>query len=190
MDARLAEEDDAGLARRVADAGRTRDVAAEAALCRRLGPRVRLFGLKNLRDEAAAKDLAQDVLMIVLEKLRDGAIRDPAQVASFALGTARQRVVDWRRGERRRERLRETYPVLPLRDDEMASEPIVSTHLVSCLEALPERERTVLVLTFYQERPAAAVAAELALSPGNVRVIRHRGLQRLRGCLESKEGAR
>ena len=55
-----------------------------------------------------------------------------------------------------------------------------------CLGALPERERAVLVMTFYDDRPADAVAAELGLSAGNVRVIRHRGLERLRGCMDDR----
>ena len=58
-----------------------------------------------------------------------------------------------------------------------------------CLGALPERERAVLVMTFYDDRPADAVAAELKLAAGNVRVIRHRGLMRLRGCMMAEEGA-
>jgi DNA-directed RNA polymerase specialized sigma24 family protein len=31
--------------------------------------------------------------------------------------------------------------------------------------------------------PADTLARELNLTPGNVRVIRHRGLERLRGCV-------
>ena len=45
-------DDDAALARRISG---QRDAAAEAALCRRFGPRIRLYGLKHLRSEAAAK---------------------------------------------------------------------------------------------------------------------------------------
>jgi RNA polymerase sigma-70 factor (ECF subfamily) len=39
------------------------------------------------------------------------------------------------------------------------------------------------LLTFYDDMPAEALARELDLSPANVRVIRHRGLERLRGCV-------
>jgi RNA polymerase sigma-70 factor (ECF subfamily) len=178
------EDDDAALARRIGNAAPARDAAAEAELCRRFAPRLRLYGLKHLRSEAAAADLVQDVLMLVLTKLRAGAVRDAEQIASFMLGTARQTVIDWQRGGRRRARLLETYAgdLVPAAQDD--SEPLDSRRLDDCLGALPERERTVLVMTFYDDRPAAAVAAELKLSAGNVRVIRHRGLERLRGCLE------
>ena len=54
---------------------------------------------------------------------------------------------------------------------------------MGCLERLSERERTVLVMTFYDDMPAEALARELGLSPANVRVIRHRGLERLRACV-------
>ena len=181
-------EDDAALARRIIGSAPGRDAAAEAAICRRLGPRIRLYGLKHLRNEAAAADLMQDVLMMVLQKLRDGAIRDPEQVVSFVLGTARQMVIDGRRSGRRRVRILEAFPVDLTPADDEVSEPLDTKRLGRCLSGLPERERTVLVLTFYDDRPADAVAAELGLSAGNVRVIRHRGLERLRGCMEAAGG--
>jgi RNA polymerase sigma-70 factor, ECF subfamily len=180
--------DDAALARRIIGSAPARDAAAEAEICRRLGPRIRLYGLKHLRSEAAAADLMQDVLMIVLQKLRDGAIRDPEQLVSFVLGTARQTVIDSRRSGRRRVRILEAFPIDLTPADEVPSDPLDTKRLGPCLSALPERERTVLVLTFYDDRSADAVAAELGLSAGNVRVIRHRGLERLRGCMEAAGG--
>ena len=185
-------KDDAALARRIIDcAPERRDAAAEAELFRRLGPRIRLYGLKHLRSEAAAADLVQDVLMLLLDKLREGAVREPSQVASFALGTARQTVIDWRRSGARRTRLLEKFPIdlMPSEPSGEGPEPIDAERLRGCLGALPERERAVLVMTFYDDRPADAVAAELGLSAGNVRVIRHRGLERLRGCMTAAEGA-
>jgi RNA polymerase sigma-70 factor (ECF subfamily) len=178
-------EDDAAIARRIASCAPARDSAAEAELCRRLGPRIRLYGRKHLRNEAAAADLMQDVLVLLLGKLREGSVRDPEQIASFALGTARQMVVDRRRGDARRARILEKFPidVLPAELAEEEPEPIDAERLKRCLGALPERERAVLVMTFYDDRPADAVAADLKLSAGNVRVIRHRGLERLRGCM-------
>jgi RNA polymerase sigma-70 factor (ECF subfamily) len=178
------EDDDASLARRIIGSAPGRDAAAEAELCRRFGARIRLYGLKHLRDAAAAADLMQDVLVMVLTKLRDGAIREPERVASFVLGAARQTVIDWQRGGRRRTKILEAFPLDLLPGDEEAPEPVDRARLGDCLAALPERERAVLVMTFYDDRPAEAVAAELRVSAGNVRVIRHRGLERLRGCME------
>jgi RNA polymerase sigma-70 factor (ECF subfamily) len=183
-------DDDAALARRIAACAPARDAAAENELCRRLGPRIRLYALKHLRNEAAAADLMQDILIMTLEKLRTGAVREPERLASFVLGTARQMVVDGRRNRARRERILEAFP-LDLETGHLApdgADSIDGARLRGCLDALPERERTVLVMTFYDDRPADAVGAELGLSAGNVRVIRHRGLERLRGCMSLEEG--
>jgi RNA polymerase sigma-70 factor (ECF subfamily) len=178
-------QDDTVLARRILERAPARDPAAETELCKRLAPRIRLFGLKHLRNEAAASDLAQDVLIVLLTKLREGAVRDPGQVVSFVLGTARQMVVDGRRTGARRDRLLEAFQLDVLPADEGAPETLDTARLGRCLAALSERERAVLVMTFYDDRPADAVASELGLKAGNVRVIRHRGLARLRDCMEA-----
>jgi RNA polymerase sigma-70 factor (ECF subfamily) len=177
------EEEDAALVRRIATAAPGRDAAAEAEVCRRFAPRVRLFGLRHLRNEAAAADLAQDVLIITLEKLRSGVVRDAERLAAFVLGTARQCIVDSRRNTRRRERILDTFPIdLPALVDQ-GSEPLDTDRLGECLQSLPERERTVLLMTFYADDSAQTVGAALGLSAANVRVVRHRGIQHLRDCM-------
>src|ERR1044072_1432431 len=103
------EPEDRELARRILAAGARRDADAEAELCRRVAPRIRLYGLRHLRSEAAAADLVQDVLMLTLEKLRAGAVREFDKLASFILGTCRQTVIDGRRGGRRRGRRLENF---------------------------------------------------------------------------------
>lgn len=175
--------DDAALARRVAAAGRAPDAAAEAELYRRLAPRVRLYGLRHLRDRAAAADLVQQVLLMTLERLRAGEVREPERIASFVLGACRMTVMEMRRGQKRREE------ILALHADNQeafeAPEPLaLDPHrLAGCLERLSERERSVVVMSFFADKAADEVGAELGLSGGNVRVIRHRALGRLRNCM-------
>src|SRR6478609_5264435 len=77
---------DAQLARRAATGS---DRAAEEELCRRFAPRIRLYGLRHLRDEDRAADLVQAVLMAVLQAARAGRIADPERVDRFMLGTSR-----------------------------------------------------------------------------------------------------
>jgi len=180
--------DDAALARRIAEAGSAPDSAAETELYRRLAPRVRLYGLRHLRDWQAAADLVQQVLLMTLERLREGKVREPEKIASFVLGTCRMTVLEIRRGTRRREALLETWGGAA---EAFASpEPLVldPDRLAGCLEALSERERSVVVLSFFAEKPAEEVGAELAISGGNVRVIRHRAIARLRECMGAEEG--
>jgi len=176
--------DEAALARRIVAAAPSRDRDAEGELYRRLAPRVRLYGLKHLRDAVAAADLAQDVLLMTLQRLRSGEIREPDRVASFVLGTSRQMVIDRRRGETRHQRILAAFAV-DLTPPEVGSDHYVldSARLRRCLELLPERERTIVLLSFYDERSAADVGSEVGLSAANVRVVRHRSIERLRNCL-------
>jgi len=174
--------EDAELARRIAAAGERIDSAAESELYRRLAPRVRLYGLRHLRDPHAAHDLVQQVLLTTLERLRAGKLREPERIASFVLGMCRMTVLEIRRGTWRREQLLETYGGTEAFD---APEPLAldGERLAKCLEALAERERSVVSLSFFAEQAGDEVAKALGLSAGNVRVIRHRALGKLRECM-------
>lgn len=174
---------DAALASRIAAAGTRVDFAAETELYRRLAPRVRLYGLRHLRDPHAAHDLVQQVLLMTLERLRADKLRDPERIASFVLGMCRMVVLEIRRGTRRRETLLATYG--DTAEAIEAPEPLAldADKLAACLEALAERERTVVVLTFFADKSGDEVAGALGLTAGNVRVIRHRAIARLRTCM-------
>jgi len=52
-----------------------------------------------------------------------------------------------------------------------------------CLHRLAERDRRVLVLSFYAEKTSAEIAGELRVTATVVRVARHRALGRLRDCV-------
>jgi RNA polymerase sigma-70 factor, ECF subfamily len=179
---------DAVLAQRVMDASPAIDGPAEAELCRRFAPRIRRYGLKHLRDGAAAADLVQDVLMMTLKRLREGRLREPDKIASFVLGTCRQVVVDQGRGARRRQQLLEVYADDVPISAPASGPPLDADRLRLCLEGLAQRDRTVILLSFYDQSPAADVAAQLGLTEHNVRVIRHRSLKRLRACMEGGAG--
>lgn len=88
--------DDAALAARIAAGAAARDLAAEAELYRRLAPRVRLSGLRHLRDPHAAADLVQHVLLLAIERLRAGRVREPERIASYVLGAARMTALEMR----------------------------------------------------------------------------------------------
>lgn len=180
----LAGVDDGTLARMIASSPAGTAIEAEAELYRRFAPRVRLFGLKHLRDDASAHDLAQQALLVTLERLRARDVREPDQIGSFILGTSRMLAQAQQRTDRRRAELRAEYAHLTSASVEPAAMPVDRAQLEECLQQLGQRERSVLVLTFYAERPAAAIGNALAMSAGAVRVARHRALARMRDCLE------
>lgn len=157
--------------------------AAEQTLLARLAPRVRLYGLRHLRDEQAAADLVQQVLLIVLESLRDGRVNDPEKLVSFVLGTCRMVVMDQRRGAQRRQKLLEKYPNEFPTTEPAREGPVDLDVLERCLQGLAERELSVISMSYFEEQGSAVVGASLGLSEANVRVIRHRALGRLRNCM-------
>ena len=178
---------DGDLARAIAAGAGTAD-AAETELYRRFAPRVRLYGLRHLRDEDAARDLMQQVLLLTIEKLRDGAVRDMDMIGSFILGTSRMVAVNLKRRDRRREALLEAFP---MEYPAVSAAPAVmdEQELEGCLSTLAERERTVVLLTFYGDRSSREIAQTLGTSDGNVRVIRSRAIDRLRVCMGAAERA-
>ena len=149
--------DDGAVARAVAATDADETTAAETELYRRFAPRVRLFGLKHLPDRSAADDLAQQVMLVVITRLRAGEVREPDQIGSFVLGTSRMTVAGQRRGDRRRAAIVARFEPF----DEATEAPndlaLDSRRLAPCLAALRERERTIVLLTYYADRSATEI---------------------------------
>jgi RNA polymerase sigma-70 factor (ECF subfamily) len=156
---------------------------AEAELFRRLAPRIRLYGLRYLRDEHASEDLTQQVLITTLEALRAGRLREPEKLASFVLGTCRMTVLNLTRTARKKERLLAQFGAGLLAPVQPSMPRLDHERLFRCVQDLKERERTVVVMTFHDEQTGADVASFLGVSEANVRVIRHRAIRRLRECM-------
>src|SRR4051794_13336267 len=81
------------------------DVKAERAICHRFAERIRAYGMRHLRNESAAKDLVQVVLLAVLQALREGRVADPERLDAYVSGTCRNAAMDLRRGAIRQERV-------------------------------------------------------------------------------------
>jgi RNA polymerase sigma-70 factor, ECF subfamily len=181
---------DAELARRIATGADEPARREEALLVERFARRVRLYGLRHLRDADQAADLVQDVMRLVLERLRAGEVREPDRIGSFILGTARMMARDARRRSRRQQDLGERMAAEAPAARVGPSEGVADLdRLEQCLQALTERERTVVVLSFQGGEAAPDIAGALGLSAANVRVIRHRAVARLRTCMGAGEEA-
>ncbi len=161
------------------------DSEAETELFRRMSPRIRLYGLRHLRDEHASDDLTQLVLIATLGTLRAGRLRDPEKLVSFVLGTCRMTVLDLRRNAQRKKRLLERFGAGLLAPAPSPLPHLDHEQLTRCVGNLKERERAVVVMSFYDERVCADVAGFLGVSEANVRVIRHRAIRQLRECMET-----
>jgi RNA polymerase sigma-70 factor (ECF subfamily) len=183
----LSTASDGDLATAIAAAPAGAAQAEESELYRRFARRVRLYGLRHLRDDAAADDLAQQVLLVAIERLRAGEVRNPDEIGSFILGTSRMVAGSMSRKTRRREALLALFhaPDRYVEPPDAAAGDIDA--MERCLHGLAERDRRVLLLTFYAEKTSAEIAAELGVTGTVVRVARHRALGRLRDCVGMPE---
>jgi RNA polymerase sigma-70 factor (ECF subfamily) len=156
----------------------------ERAICLRYADRIRAYGLRHLRDGAAAQDLVQQVLLTVLQALRAGRVEDLGKLDAYVLGTCRNTVMDMRRADTRQRRVAERASAGLPEGYEPEWSGVDRTRLVRCLGALEPRDFAIVVATFVEDRDTDEIGARMNLTPGNVRVIRHRALARLLACVE------
>jgi len=177
----------AELARRV-QAGGADAAAAEAELCKRFWQRARLYGLRHLRGVTEAEDLAQRVMEVMLTSLRTGRVDDLELLDRYVLGVCRNVAHTLRRSGERAARAAQRLALEPTPSPEQPPEPPWGTHLVerltSCLTELSRREQGVVQWSFSERRSSTEIAEQFGVTPGNVRIIRHRALRKLRDCLD------
>ena len=138
------------------------------------------LGLLLTGDGAEGEELAQEALVRTWWRWK--LVRRPDDPASYA----RRVLVNRRRSLLRRAAVEARYLarsrpedlVVPAGDER-------ALVLWQAVQALPARQRAVLVLRFHQDLPEAEVARLLGLPVGTVKSLAHRGLARLRGDLGS-----
>lgn len=162
-------------------AGSDRDADLVAAeLVERFRPRLAMFAQRRLGDAAAAEDAVQDTLSRVLVALREGRVRDlqalPAYLYEVLRHVCAHHVRSAVRGERAGTRLmdimdassHQTSPLSAL----IAADDV--RRLRTAIATLPADDQAIVRLTWVEGLKDDAIGERLGLSPGNVRVRRHR----------------
>jgi RNA polymerase sigma-70 factor (ECF subfamily) len=162
---------------------------AEQAFCQRYAARVHRYAERHLHDREAIADLTQQALLSVIEAMRAGRVDDPARLGAFVLSTWRYLAWDENRAAARQKRLHEALGSEPPPVVELSSSSLDAVRLQRCLGALGERERSVVLLTYCEDWPGQRIADELGTTAGNVRVLRHRTIEKLWACLEGRGDA-
>lgn len=90
----------------------------------------------------------QDVLATVIERVRDGALNDPAKLGTFVLGTCRMQALGRKRSASRRARILALYsdPRAPEGTPSAGVETADLPRVRECLARLADRDRTVPLL--------------------------------------------
>jgi len=162
------------------------DATAVGELIAHFRPRIFRYCLSRLGSAELAEDMTQEVSMALVSALPAYEDRG-VPFAAFVFGIASNKVLTMRRTLARR--VEDATADLPERVEpapgpaELAEQDDSLHDLLGQLDALPERQRDVLLLRVVSGLSAEEVAAALDLTPGNVRVLQHRALATLRGRL-------
>lgn len=157
------------------DAG---DIAALLAIYE---PVIRARCIARLKGDLVADDVAQDVLLRLLDEFRRA-----KRYGSTPYRVVVHKVVDWTLRDHWGSR--PTHVPLPEGweppAEDTSAEVVSRYHMASLFDGLPERQRQVCELRYLQLLDHDEIAARLGIERNNVDQALHRGHARLREVLE------
>lgn len=165
----------------------TGDRKAEGALVERFAAAVRTYARRRLRTPDAVDEFAQEVFLRFVQALRANQIGEPERAGGFVLGICKNVARERARLADRRGALWEEFGSALAQlepQSELASYQLAQ--LEDCLSQITQRSREVIKYAFIDGETAQEIGARLAMSEGNVRVVRHRALEALRTCMSTK----
>jgi RNA polymerase sigma-70 factor (ECF subfamily) len=156
----------------------------EAQLVDRFWARLRLFSMRRLGDAALAEDVAQETLRRVVEALRENRVRDQAALPAFVFQTARHVC---QHHERSAGREAKALARLGRGSGEHGWPDALGAMITAerrfavrqALGRLSHEEQALLAGFYYEQLDADVLAQRLGITPGAVRVRKHRALKRL-----------
>ena len=162
---------------RVSEAGRLGELYRRHA-----GDAARLAYLVT-GDRALAEDIVQEAFVRLYGRFRD--LRNPDAFDAYL----RRTVVNLARTHFRRRKVERRHAP-PLSEEPTASEPPdlgERDELWTVLQSLPERQRTAIVLRFYEDLSEVSTAEVMGCPVGTVKSLVSRGLARLRETVPRSE---
>jgi RNA polymerase sigma-70 factor (ECF subfamily) len=160
----------------------------EAAIVERYWDRVRLFAARRLGNLAAAEDVAQETIRQVIQGLRAGRIEEIAALPGYVFQTARHLCLhQYRATEREGRALQRLTPAGERVTDTDSLASLIDAERCSAvrqaLGRLPQDDRQLLHLLYFEQIEPDEIARQLDLSAGALRVRKHRALGRLAAAL-------
>jgi RNA polymerase sigma-70 factor, ECF subfamily len=148
------------------------DRAAFAALFAKFAPKVKSYLIKLGAPNAAAEDLAQDV-MVTLWRRAASFDMAKAKASTWIFVIARNAWID----RLRREKVSLAYARVTEQpeasDDEAADDAVArgedEARIRAAMDTLSEEQRQVVRLSFFEDRPHSEIAEHLALPLGTVK---------------------
>jgi RNA polymerase sigma-70 factor (ECF subfamily) len=143
------------------------------------------IALHYLQDRSIAEDVAQEVFLELYQKLP--AIESASHLTYWLRRVAVHRCIDQRRRRNtRRESALEQLPEPATHD--APTDPLLLSKLRQVLEALPEKQRMMVILRYQEDLGPAEIAELLRMPVNTVKSTLHRSLDELRKKLTRKLG--
>ena len=136
----------------------------------------------RVNNPVLAEDLCADVFLKVYEKL-DTFDEKKASLSTWIYTVARNTLTDFYRTRRVTEEIPETYA-----DGSDVEKSVISAErldvLADALEALPERERDIIVLRYYSGQTLKDIGQKLGISYAYVKQLHNKALAQMRDFFE------
>ncbi len=157
------------------------DPDAFGALYDRYFPQIYRFAYSRLRDQSLAEDVTSEVFFKALKNIKRYT-HTGHPFSSWLYQIALNAVADHYRGQRGEVELQ---PALGLADGRPAViDEVVrrdrSRRVWAAIDQLPKQQRAAMVLKFGEDRKIEEIAHILGKSSGAVKLLLHRGVERLR----------
>lgn len=173
---------DAQGERLIVDLARAGDEKALSELYLTYFPRVYRYILARTGNSHDAEDLAEEVFMRVLEAIERFQWRE-APFSAWLFRIAHNAVISARRKESARGRsgqLTDTLPVDSAGPEELVENRLALNEVMQAAQKLPEAQRQVIALRFGAGLSVAETAQAMGKGEGNVKVIQHKAIAKLR----------
>jgi RNA polymerase sigma-70 factor (ECF subfamily) len=166
------------------------DCQAEAELVERYKCAVMSIIRREVGDAAVADDLYQETFCIVLEKIREGDIREPDKLSGFVCGVAKNRVIKYFQRAARQESFTENVESAPVPHatpdqlDELLRKEEAGIVRQILGEMTNERDAQVLFRFYLEEHDKERIRADLGLTNLQFNRVLHRARERYRELYE------
>ena len=177
--------------RLIVDAARGGDQAALSELYTLYFPRVYRYILARTGNTYDAEDLAEEVFMKVLEAIERFQWRE-APFSAWLFRIAHNALISQRRKDGVRGRSGPLSDGLALDSqgpDEMVANRLALNEIMDAARNLPEAQRQVITLRFAAGLSVAETARAMNKGEGNVKVIQHKAIAKLRETVRNKPKA-
>ncbi len=179
---------DAQAERQIVDAARDGDEGALSELYAIYFPRIYRYILARTGDVSDAEDLTEEVFLRVVDAIGRFEWRE-APFSAWIFRIAHNAVISHRRRNGARPRstpLTEALPINIAGPEEQVEKELLLQEVIKAAKMLPETQQRVIELRFLAGLTVAETAKALGKGEGNVKVIQHKAIARLKDVLSEK----